>query len=76
MRTLEGIVTVVQEGRFLLTTDDGSTHLLILSHAAAAEPHQLAALQRAQSRVRATCRPAPDLIGWVVRRLDVLEATA
>ncbi|MBN8875535.1 MAG: hypothetical protein J0H67_22085 [Rhodospirillales bacterium] len=76
MQTLEGIVTVVQEGRFLLTTDDGRTQLLVLSYAAAAEPAQLAALQRAQSRVRVACTPAPDQIGWVARRVDLLDAAA
>ena len=43
MASMDGVVTIVQEGRFQLTDDAGVTHLFILGHAAAAEPEQLAA---------------------------------
>jgi hypothetical protein len=62
-RTMQGVVTIVQEGRFQMTDDDGVSHLFILSPSAAAEPEQLTALQRRQARVRVRYRPASNLIG-------------
>ena len=73
---MEGVVTIVQEGRFLLQTDNGAAHLIILSHRAAAEPDQLPALQHNQSRVRIVCEPAPGLIGFIARRVEVLPVVA
>ena len=37
MRSMDGIVTIVQEGRFQLTDDAGVSHLCILDRNAAAE---------------------------------------
>ena len=58
MRSIEGVVTIVQEGRFQLVDDAGVAHLFLLGHAAAADPEQLAPLQREQARVRVTYRAA------------------
>jgi hypothetical protein len=63
MRSVEGIVTIVQEGRFQLIDDNGVAHLFLLGYGAAVEPEQLPPLQHAQTRVRVSYRPAPDLIG-------------
>lgn len=60
---MDGIVTIVQEGRFQMTDDDGVSHLFILSSSAAAETNQLAALQKKQARVRVHYKPAANLIG-------------
>jgi len=73
LHVLEGIVTVVQEGRFLLTDDDGVTHLVVLSHRAAAETDQLLGLQRDQTRVRVSCEWEPGLVAYVARRVDVVS---
>ena len=62
-RSMSGIVTIVQEGRFQMTDDDGVSHLFILSPFAAAETEQLAALQKRQARVRVRYKPSPNLIG-------------
>ena len=62
---MEGVVTIVQEGRFQLTDDDGVGHLFILGHLCLTETGQLPALQRRQSRVRISYKPAPNLIGNV-----------
>ncbi len=67
MKWLEGVVTLVQEGRFLLQTGQGEHHLFILSHGAAAEPAQLAPLARAQARVRVGYDEAPGVIARVAR---------
>ncbi len=72
MKHTEGIVTIVQEGRFSLTDDNGVSHLFILSHAAPEEPEQLAALQRRQARVRVRYEPAENLIGRVARSIDLV----
>ena len=60
---MDGVVTLVQEGRFQLTDDGGVSHLFILSPWAAAETEQLAPLQRRQARVRVTYKPARNAIG-------------
>jgi hypothetical protein len=70
---MNGIVTIVQEGRFQMTDDDGVSHLFILSYAASAEPHQLAALQVRQARVRVRYKPVPGLIGNIASAIYVDE---
>jgi hypothetical protein len=62
-RSMTGVVTIVQEGRFQMTDDRGVSHLFVLSSSAAAETEQLAALQRRQARVLVRYRPASNLIG-------------
>ncbi len=68
---MEGVVTIVQEGRFQLTDDDGVGHLFILGHLCGTETGQLPALQRHQSRVRIGYKPAPNLIGNVASSVQV-----
>lgn len=72
MRSMEGIITIVQEGRFQLTDDAGVSHLCILSYGAAAEPAQLGPLQRRHARVRVRYTRPPDLIGWVAKSIAVV----
>jgi hypothetical protein len=67
--SINGIVAIVQEGRFVLTDDAGVSHFFVLSPSAAAEPAQLAALQRRQARVRVRYRPATKLIGHVANAI-------
>jgi hypothetical protein len=71
--TMNGIVTIVQEGRFQMTDDDGVSRLFILSPNAAAETGQLAALQRRQARVQVRYKPAPNLIAHAVSAIYVDE---
>jgi hypothetical protein len=72
-RSMNGIVTIVQEGRFQMTDDDGVSHLFMLSHSASAEPQQLVALQARQARVRVRYKPAPGLIGNIATAISVDE---
>jgi hypothetical protein len=72
MAQMEGIVTIVQEGRFQLCDDCGVSHLFILSHGASAEPDQLGVLQRRQARVRVKYTPASNLIGLIARSVDLI----
>lgn len=71
--SMEGVVTIVQEGRFQLTDDDGVSHLFILGYDAAAEAMQLGSLQRRQARVRVHYTPARNLIGNVVQQLYLTD---
>ncbi len=70
-RTMQGTVTIVQEGRFQLTDDDGVGHLFILGHLCGTEASQLPALQRRQARVRVSYTPAQNLIGNLASALYV-----
>ena len=68
---MEGVVTVVQEGRLQLTDDRGVSHLFILGPNAAAETEQLAPLQRKQARVRVGNTPARNVIGNLLSSIEL-----
>jgi hypothetical protein len=72
MRSIDGIVIIVQEGRFQLMDDNGVGHLFVLHYAAAAEAEQLPRLQDHQSRVRVGYTRAPDLLAHVAKRITML----
>ena len=72
MKTIEGVVTIVQESRFQLIDDAGVGHLFILGHASRAEPDQLAPLQRHQSRVRVRYTAPRNVIGLVAHSVAKL----
>ncbi len=57
LRYVSGIVTVIQEGRFRVATDDGRSVLFTLAHGSPIEPQDL---QRflAHGRVRVSCSAA------------------
>jgi hypothetical protein len=73
MPTLEGVVTIVQEGRFQLVDQNGVAHLFLLACNAPPEPAQLAALQRNQTRVRVHYGGANGLIGRRATRITLLD---
>jgi hypothetical protein len=73
MRSIEGLIIIVQEGRFQLVDDAGIAHLFLLGHTAAADPEQLAPLQRKQARVRVKYRPVEGLIANIAERLVLLD---
>ena len=54
MKTAEGRVLLVQEGRMEVQLDNGASQLFVLSWKSSAEPQQLQELQRSQARVRIT----------------------
>lgn len=76
MQMMEGIVTLAQESRFQLVDEAGVAHLFILSHAAAAEPAQLGALQKRQAKVRVRYTQAPKSIANVAHRIVLFADTA
>ncbi len=73
MQFTDGIVTIVQEGRFQMTDAKGVSHLFLLSHAAPLEPAQLTALAQEQTRVRVRHTPGQNVLARLacsVARLD------
>ena len=70
-RRMEGVVTLVQEGRLQLTDDRGVSHLFVLGPNAAAETDQLPALQRRQARVRVRYHPAANVIGNLISTIEL-----
>ena len=73
-KTMDGIVTIVQESRFQLTDDRGVSHLFILGHDTLAEPAQLEPLQRRQARVRVRYTEPRNIIGLVAKSVTELAA--
>ena len=73
MGQIDGTIRIVQEGRFMLTGDDGRTHLFILAHGSAAEPAQLAPLQERQARIRVTFTEDDNLIARVAKSVRLVE---
>ena len=73
MRWIEGRITAVQEGRFLLAADDGRVRQFVLAHNAAAEPQDLPALSQTGVRVRLAYRDSRHLLCGVAQQLKIEE---
>jgi hypothetical protein len=72
MPQMDGVITIVQEGRFQLTDLAGIAHHFILSRHALAETEQLPRLAREQARVRVKYAQAPGLIAFEAKRIELL----
>lgn len=70
MHTMDGVVTIVQEGRFQLIDDEGAAHLFLLDPNASAETDQLPPLQRRQARIRVRYSVPRNLIGLVAHAIS------
>ena len=66
MKIAVGVITVIQEGRFRLSRDDGTSDLFFLSHSAPLEPQDLAALAESEARVVVHYEPAPGRVAGLV----------
>ena len=73
-KAIDGTVLLVQEGRFMLETEQGDSHLFMLSPSAQCEPQQLSDANR--KRVRVTYSDASDVIGRVAHSVQLLEENA
>lgn len=73
MRSIDGVVTIVQETRFELLDDDGVGHLFLLDHGAAPEPEQLPELQQEQRRVRVSYADVEGIIGHMAKKIMLLD---
>ncbi|MGH7108904.1 MAG: hypothetical protein ACREFK_00605 [Stellaceae bacterium] len=76
MKTVEGVVTLVQEGRFKLVTDGGCVLHFVLAHNAALEPEDLPTLVERQTRVRVAYSRPDHLVAAVARDLSALDQKA
>jgi hypothetical protein len=69
--SIDGVVLIVQEGRFQLQDDDGVSHQFEMSFKAPFEPEQLVPLR--QRRVRVHYQPAENVIGLLARDVELLD---
>jgi len=74
MKSIKGIIIIVQEGRFQLMDQSGVAHHFLLGHAAAAEPEQLAPLQHEQALVQVHYKDPKDVIGHTAMKITVLDS--
>ena len=75
MPEMEGVVTIVQEGRFQLTDTGGVSHHFVLSRHALCETEQLPRLAHEQSRVRIKYAQAKGVIAFEAKRITLLDAS-
>ena len=71
MRSMSGVVTIVQEGRFQLVDDDGVAHHFLLDHSAPLDPEQLPYLL--ERRVRVTRTDPKGVIGHAATNILLLD---
>ena len=76
MPNMDGVITIVQEGRFQLTDTCGVAHHFVLSRHALAETEQLPQLAREQARVRVKYEQAKGIIAFEAKRIDLLDMTS
>lgn len=69
MQSAEGVIILVQEGRFELVTDGGRVMHFILAHDASLEPQDLPPLQRDQRRVQVDYTEPSRLVAHVAHAL-------
>ena len=65
-----GTITLVQEERFQLACDDGTTRLFILAHDAALEAEALSRLEHERAHVQVDYDDAPHLIAHAAHRIS------
>jgi hypothetical protein len=76
VETADGIITLVQEGRFKLVTDEDRVMHFVLAHNASIEPQDLPPLARAQTPVRVAYTRPKHLIAAIAHSLRTLEHKA
>ncbi len=74
MAEMNGVITIVQEGRFQLTDDKGISHQFVLGSHAMCETEQLRPLQTRQARVRVKYSNTKGLISMTAKRIDLFDA--
>jgi hypothetical protein len=73
MAEMTGVVTIVQEGRFQITDEDGVSHLFVLSPLASTETGQLRPLMHRQAKVRVKYKIGQKVIGMLAQSVDLCE---
>ena len=75
MQSAEGVIILVQEGRFELVTDGGRVMHFLLAHDAPLEPQDLPPLKRNQRRVRVDYTEPSRLVARVAHTLRTADDT-
>jgi hypothetical protein len=73
MQSVEGVITLVQEGRFAIVTDGGRIMQFVLAHNASLEPQDLPLLKRDRRRVRVDYTEPSRLIAHVAHALRTAD---
>jgi hypothetical protein len=73
MQSVEGVITLVQEGRFAVVTDGGRVMNFLLAHDASVEPQDLPLLKRDQRRVRVDYTEPSRLVTHVAHTLRTAD---
>jgi hypothetical protein len=73
VQSAEGVITLVQEGRFELVTDGGRVMHFLLAHDASLEPQDLPPLKRDRHRVRVDYTEPSRLLAHVSRALRIAD---
>ena len=76
MQSVEGVITLVQEGRFVVVTDGGRVMHFLLAHDASLEPQDLPLLKRDQRRVRVDYTEPSRLVTHVAHTLRTADDTS
>ena len=71
MPTATGIITIAQETRFRLVTDEGKAKLLVLAADAPLEPQDLHDLERDQTRVTVRFTETEPLLAGIAHDLHI-----
>jgi hypothetical protein len=75
LKTMTGVITIVQEGRFKMEPEGGQPMLFVLAPSAPIEPQDLPGLQRSQARVTVRYDNAGTLIAGVVHDIGFADET-
>ncbi len=73
MQTVEGVITLVQEGRFVIVTDSGRVMHFLLGHDASLEPQDLPLLKRKQRRVQIDYTEPSRVVAHVAHTLRTAD---
>ena len=73
MQSAEGVITLVQEGRFALVTNGGRVMQFLLARDASLEPQDLPLLKRNQRRVRVDYTEPSRLVAHVAHMLRTAD---
>jgi hypothetical protein len=76
MRSVEGVITLVQEGRFAIVTDGGRFMQFLLAHDASLEPQDLPLLKRNRRRIRVDYTEPSRLVAHVAHTLRSADDTS
>ena len=73
MQSVDGVITLVQEGRFAIVTDGGRVMQFLLAHDASLEPQDLPLLKRDRRRVRVDYTEPSRLVAHVAHTLRTAD---